>query len=606
MTVSATTPQVNYVGTGSVSSYSYPFKIIADADLVVKKSDENDENEETLVLSTDYTVTGAGSGTGGNVILTDALESGYNLVILRSMSLAQDTDLVSQGTFFEQTHEDQFDKFAMQIQDLSAEVARSPKTSATSGDTGDELMASIATAVDSASASAASASESEIAAGDSETNAAASEVAAALSAATVNLPAISSGDSGKILQINSGETGYEHVGTFNNPSPSLRLDDFDQDELLNYLEPIHTRNAKVEAASGTYTHGATVVSGGYFGSVYSPTEDKIYFVPSEQPASSTTFHRVNCKTGAIETYTGYGSGGDGSQYAGGVYSPTQNRIYFIPYAEKASDGGWHYIDCATGTLETAALGAVATGDYVGGVYSPTQDRIYLVPYGRADETTWHYIDCSDGTLNSYTHGATAVNNAYFGGAYSPTQNRIYFAPHDQHLSARYHYIDCNDGTVADYTKSCPSGECSGAVYSPTQDRIYFVPHYSTLQTRWMYINCSDGSLTGYYHEATVTTSAYSGGVYSPAQNRIYLVPYSQANNTSWHYIDCSDGSVVAYTHGVTAGTSAYIGGTYSPRENRIYMSPYLQGNVAVWHYIQVYASEEVSPQLMSTALFSKY
>ena len=78
--------------------------------------------------------------------------------------------------------------------------------------------------------------------------------------------------------------------------------------------------------------------------------------------------------------------------------------------------------------------------YVGGVYSPTQNRIYLVPNGQANQTNWHYIDCSDGTVVTYAHGITAVSTAYQGGVYSPTQNRIYLVPCVQAPQTNWHYI----------------------------------------------------------------------------------------------------------------------------------------------------------------------
>jgi hypothetical protein len=79
--------------------------------------------------------------------------------------------------------------------------------------------------------------------------------------------------------------------------------------------------------------------------------------------------------------------------------------------------------------------------YAGGVYSPTQNRIYFVPYGEADETDWYYVDCDTGTVVAYTHpGTTAVNNAYSGGVFSPTQNRIYFVPYGQAPQTEWHYI----------------------------------------------------------------------------------------------------------------------------------------------------------------------
>ena len=122
--------------------------------------------------------------------------------------------------------------------------------------------------------------------------------------------------------------------------PSTRLDDFDYDELIKYLSPIHAKNLAVEFAAGTYARGVTAVANAYYG---------------------------------------------------GVYSPTQNRIYLIPRSQ-ANQTNWHYIDCATGTVVAYAHGVTAVAyAYVGGVYSPTQNRIYLVPRAQSNQTNWHYI-----------------------------------------------------------------------------------------------------------------------------------------------------------------------------------------------------------------------
>ena len=171
--------------------------------------------------------------------------------------------------------------------------------------------------------------------------------------------------------------------------PSTRLDDFDYDELIKYLSPIHAKNLNVEFAAGTYAHGVTAVA---------------------------------------------------NAYIGGVYSPTQNRIYLVPFAQ-SNQTNWHYIDCATGTVVAYAHGVTAVVNaYQGGVYSPTQNRIYLVPFAQANQTNWHYIDCATGTVVAYAHGVTAVANAYFGGVYSPTQNRIYLVPLAQSNQTNWHYV----------------------------------------------------------------------------------------------------------------------------------------------------------------------
>ena len=71
--------------------------------------------------------------------------------------------------------------------------------------------------------------------------------------------------------------------------------------------------------------------------------------------------------------------------------------------------------------------------YSGGVFSPLQNRIYFVPLGQADEAgkNWHFLDCSSGNVVTYIHTLTPlpVQGAYSGGAFSPVQNRIYFFRH---------------------------------------------------------------------------------------------------------------------------------------------------------------------------------
>ena len=85
--------------------------------------------------------------------------------------------------------------------------------------------------------------------------------------------------------------------------------------------------------------------------------------------------------------------------------------------------------------------------YIGGVYSPTQNRIYLVPYGQATSATWYYIDCNTGLIVGYT-GISLISGAYFGGVYSPTQDRVYFAPFLQGDQSTWNYIDCATGSQA--------------------------------------------------------------------------------------------------------------------------------------------------------------
>ncbi|WP_254909311.1 hypothetical protein [Salmonella enterica] len=115
MTVSTEVDHNDYTGNGVTTSFPYTFRIFKKSDLVVQVVDLN-ENITELILDTDYTVTGAGGYTGGNVVLSSPLSNGYQISISRELPVTQETDLRNQGKFFAEVHEDAFDKLTMLIQ----------------------------------------------------------------------------------------------------------------------------------------------------------------------------------------------------------------------------------------------------------------------------------------------------------------------------------------------------------------------------------------------------------------------------------------------------------------------------------------------------------
>lgn len=119
MTVSTEVDHNDYTGNGVTTTFPYTFRIFQKSDLVVQVVDL-DENLTVLILDTDYTVTGAGGYTGGNVILTTALANGYQISISRELPVTQETDLRNQGKFFAEVHEDAFDKLTMLVQQVSS------------------------------------------------------------------------------------------------------------------------------------------------------------------------------------------------------------------------------------------------------------------------------------------------------------------------------------------------------------------------------------------------------------------------------------------------------------------------------------------------------
>lgn len=115
MTVSTEVDHNDYTGNGVTTSFPYTFRIFQKTDLLVQVVDLS-ENITVLTLDTDYSVTGAGTYSGGSVVLSSPLANGWQISISRSLPVTQDTDLRNQGKFFAEVHEDAFDKLTMLIQ----------------------------------------------------------------------------------------------------------------------------------------------------------------------------------------------------------------------------------------------------------------------------------------------------------------------------------------------------------------------------------------------------------------------------------------------------------------------------------------------------------
>lgn len=126
MTLASDVSRNDYVGTGLVSVYPYTFKIFSATDLRVTTRDTADV-ETTLVYLTDYSVSGVGSTSGGDVTLNTALPSGYAMSIRRVRPVTQGTDIRNQGAFFPNIHEDAFDHQVMLVQQQQEELDRTIK-----------------------------------------------------------------------------------------------------------------------------------------------------------------------------------------------------------------------------------------------------------------------------------------------------------------------------------------------------------------------------------------------------------------------------------------------------------------------------------------------
>lgn len=219
MTIQSEYSPDQYSGNGSTTVFAYTFKITDDDNVKVIVSEiADDTNQQTLTKTTHYTVSGVDSDTGGNITLLDLtstdvgqefLPSTWRITISSIAPAKQLTDLANQGPFHAETIEDAFDYQMRLIQQNKQAITLAPKTTETSGDTGDELMAEIRAAVVSTAADAVDTAADVVSTASDASDASDSADAAAASAASINLPSLGSAE--EILRVNSGETGYESV-----------------------------------------------------------------------------------------------------------------------------------------------------------------------------------------------------------------------------------------------------------------------------------------------------------------------------------------------------------------------------------------------------------
>jgi len=126
MTVSTTSNKVSFSANGSTTVFAYNFKIFADADLTVIIR-AADGTETTKTLTTHYTVSGAGSSSGGNVTFTtgNTPAAGETVVIKRELAVTQSTDYVANDPFPAASHEDALDRLTMIAQQQTEQIGRS-------------------------------------------------------------------------------------------------------------------------------------------------------------------------------------------------------------------------------------------------------------------------------------------------------------------------------------------------------------------------------------------------------------------------------------------------------------------------------------------------
>lgn len=129
MTLETTTNRVAYIGNGSTTAFPIPMKFFSNADLTLYYNQ--------AACSTGFTVTGAGSESGGTLTFTSPPADDTSLVIVRTLSLTQGVDLEDHdslpATALEQQGLDRIVMLVQQVDDKLNRAALLEEFSCTSG-----------------------------------------------------------------------------------------------------------------------------------------------------------------------------------------------------------------------------------------------------------------------------------------------------------------------------------------------------------------------------------------------------------------------------------------------------------------------------------------
>lgn len=127
MTVESGNFRSDYVGNGSLTTYAVGFQALEDHDLQVFLTDPDDLNSSVeQILNTDYVVTGDLSAGTASVVFTVAPTTGTLIAILRNMPLTQGIVYEQYGDFPAKSHERALDKLTMITQEFSERFNRIP------------------------------------------------------------------------------------------------------------------------------------------------------------------------------------------------------------------------------------------------------------------------------------------------------------------------------------------------------------------------------------------------------------------------------------------------------------------------------------------------
>ena len=132
ITISDTTPRVQYTATSGQTSFTVNFEFFVNADLKVYNASSLLTYAAAPANATQYSVTGAGITGGGSITLGSPGATLNDVItIYRDMSVSRSTDFPTSGTFQVDSLNEELDKLTAMVQQVETDTKYSPKFSQT-------------------------------------------------------------------------------------------------------------------------------------------------------------------------------------------------------------------------------------------------------------------------------------------------------------------------------------------------------------------------------------------------------------------------------------------------------------------------------------------
>ena len=135
ITISDTTPRVQYTAANTQTTFAVGFEFFTNADLKVFAGNTQLTFAASPANASQYSVAGAGVSGGGSITLGGASTNGVIYTIFRDMAVARSTDFPTSGAFQIGSLNTELDKVVAMIQQVERDLKLSPQAAATTSNT---------------------------------------------------------------------------------------------------------------------------------------------------------------------------------------------------------------------------------------------------------------------------------------------------------------------------------------------------------------------------------------------------------------------------------------------------------------------------------------